>query len=871
MASFTDPKTISSTVGISIDPANCVLWLDASDISTFYQLSANNGLGYDPTQPVTSDGEPVGAWLDKSGYNHNFGVITTVNRPIYSLSSVYFDPTVTNKWLECIDENIYSYRNNAVDPLSGLTIFIVSELASTAGSTSRVLFTQLSTTNVAIAYNSTSITSPIVVQSGSSLATWCKYTAARASNSLNPDYLTTINPFIPTTTTVYAYNNLLQLMVGGSPTNAAAPSFSNDHTTIKRIRIGADLNNFTAPTLPFFGRIREIIVYNIPLTFQQQKFVEAYLGEKWRAPYISYPDSSGGYNTSSVWFNNVVPTLSSATVLANGYVIDVTTSGVYPKFQNRRFTNWGWADPGISKGGTFIINGNVNILTERVWQDVTWGDIQRTAANGYSVSWESLSPVIGIPSGSTLNLSADSIQCLSFTVPALTASGTVKLDVPYLYGHSTSPVLRATNNANITINNALLAVNNRWHSTTVTSPGVVVSVNSGSTCTFNNCDLRENLTLLAPEATFDLRVNKCTHVYNNHGTTIFNNCLIGSYGYRQSSTTNAYVTNTTEAIGSGVYLNSSGGVSYGYFNNCTLECANVNTPADKIAVYLNGLGTRSYFNNCTIKGSNFDTSQTSKDYSNAGLIVATGALAEIVNSTVTGGAGNGTYTSGTLRYDNIGSYPAGIRMSGATSILTLSSCSVYGSPTKKAQGIHGTAGILNTFNCKFFAGPDSNAINGQVTTGNISGPIIEDYYTGYRAIALPKYFINPVPKNSYIKYATDGTGLGFNAFTYQYTIDSLSAFSMPDVSAVRLGTPYAGGLLVGTAVIPPAEAVSYGTLVDNTTGSAILTLDLLNTFFQTPLSSLAAPALSGTIGYRIANTLTSNESIGHLIASFTTN
>ena len=124
-----------------------------------------------------------------------------------------------------------------------------------------------------------------------------------------------------------------------------------------------------------------------------------------------------------------------------------------------------------------------------------------------------------------------------------------------------------------------------------------------------------------------------------------------------------------------------------------------------------------------------------------------------------------------------------------------------------------------------------------------------------------------MPKNAYIRYAANGTGVGFDAYTYQYTVDSLSAFSMPNEGDVRLGTPYAGGLLTGKAIIPPISAVSYGTLVDNSSGTAILTLDLLNTFFQTPLSALSTP---GTIGYRVANSLNTVESVGHLIASFTT-
>jgi hypothetical protein len=47
---------------------------------------------------------------------------------------------------------------------------------------------------------------------------------------------------------------------------------------------------------------------------------------------------------------------------------------------------------------------------------------------------------------------------------------------------------------------------------------------------------------------------------------------------------------------------------------------------------------------------------------------------------------------------------------------------------------------------------------------------------------------------------------------------------MPSRSDVRLGTSYASGSLTGTLAVPSASAVSLGTPVDNTTGTAVLTV-----------------------------------------------
>lgn len=72
------------------DLANLVLWLDASDISTLWQ-----DLG--KTTPVSSDGDVVGVWDDKSGNNNVADQGTTASKPLYKvaiqngLSVVRFD------------------------------------------------------------------------------------------------------------------------------------------------------------------------------------------------------------------------------------------------------------------------------------------------------------------------------------------------------------------------------------------------------------------------------------------------------------------------------------------------------------------------------------------------------------------------------------------------------------------------------------------------------------------------------------------------------------------------------------------------------------------------------------------------------------
>lgn len=62
------------------------LWLDPSDLSTLFQDDAG-------TTPVTSDGDPVGLVLDKSGRGNHLSQATLASRPVYRTDG-------TLHWLE---------------------------------------------------------------------------------------------------------------------------------------------------------------------------------------------------------------------------------------------------------------------------------------------------------------------------------------------------------------------------------------------------------------------------------------------------------------------------------------------------------------------------------------------------------------------------------------------------------------------------------------------------------------------------------------------------------------------------------------------------------------------------------------------------
>ena len=83
---------------------------------------------------------------------------------------------------------------------------------------------------------------------------------------------------------------------------------------------------------------------------------------------------------------------------------------------------------------------------------------------------------------------------------------------------------------------------------------------------------------------------------------------------------------------------------------------------------------------------------------------------------------------------------------------------------------------------------------------------------------------------------------------------------VPPVSSVRQGTTYNLGLSTGTCIIPPVSSVAAGALVDNLTGTAVLTP-------QTTWSYPTTASDVNSIGGRLRNALNTN-SANSLINSF---
>jgi hypothetical protein len=230
---------------------------------------------------------------------------------------------------------------------------------------------------------------------------------------------------------------------------------------------------------------------------------------------------------------------------------------------------------------------------------------------------------------------------------------------------------------------------------------------------------------------------------------------------------------------------------------------------------------------------------------------ATGTTNVGINNSSTGtvivnGVVNGVYTTSGITNTGTGSVIVygNLTPTTATCISNTStgSVTVLGNITADSRGGNGIT--------------SSNAAANVRISGNLIGAP-----NGIPAVYAASYTVNPVPYQTYIRYANNGTGVGSDAYLYHYTTDSLSAFSMPPVSAVRAGLQYADNTLTGTCQMPAASAVTFGALVDNTSGTAALTN---NTLFDISVASLTA---TNSLGERLKNSATV-ESVGRIIASF---
>ena len=222
-------------------------------------------------------------------------------------------------------------------------------------------------------------------------------------------------------------------------------------------------------------------------------------------------------------------------------------------------------------------------------------------------------------------------------------------------------------------------------------------------------------------------------------------------------------------------------------------------------------------------------------YSTAGAInnASTGSLT-ITSSTATAGNGGsavnayainnastGTIyiTGGTLNGGSTGANASAVN-NNSTGSVTLSNCSLTGGGSSQALNNASTGGVEATA-CTFTASAFANAVSITNTSADVrlSGDFL-DHWSGWKAISGSKWRIGTAPTLGQTRYALAGTT---GSYFTMYGADN-GSFGNPIAANVRSGVSYGGGNLTGTCAVPAAGSVAFGVPVDNTTGTAVLTV-----------------------------------------------
>jgi len=99
-------------------------------------------------------------------------------------------------------------------------------------------------------------------------------------------------------------------------------------------------------------------------------------------------------------------------------------------------------------------------------------------------------------------------------------------------------------------------------------------------------------------------------------------------------------------------------------------------------------------------------------------------------------------------------------------------------------------------------------------------------------------------------------------------IDATQNAAMPAASDVRSGVNYASGALTGSCAVPAAGSVALGVPVDNTTGTAVLSLaSVIQDLWAAPTSGMTT---AGSIGERLKNCSTAEITGEQLAAALST-
>ena len=212
---------------------------------------------------------------------------------------------------------------------------------------------------------------------------------------------------------------------------------------------------------------------------------------------------------------------------------------------------------------------------------------------------------------------------------------------------------------------------------------------------------------------------------------------------------------------------------------------------------------------------------------NPGCAVSnTGGGSVTITGDVTGGS-NGfnpsavqiTTVSGSVSVTGNITGPTGVATAGAILNSTAGLTSIVGNITASVgHGVlNSSTGTLTISGGTYTASTTANAVSSTNTSSIVraSGSFIYAS-NGIVPINAAKFILLTTPTAAKTRYALNGTG----TFVDMFTADNTGL--APAVGDVRAGVVY--GSATGALAVPSANSVAFGVAVDNTTGTAVLTL-----------------------------------------------
>lgn len=182
---------------------------------------------------------------------------------------------------------------------------------------------------------------------------------------------------------------------------------------------------------------------------------------------------------------------------------------------------------------------------------------------------------------------------------------------------------------------------------------------------------------------------------------------------------------------------------------------------------------------------------------------------------------------------------------------------IYGSSSSvfDANGIYVQNNFFGTIKVNGSLYADrTHAIQIAASSVNFLGTLIVNgslYNSAIGTLALRAYRYHTlvIPTNYVHRVSIDGISQTANLYSVDY-----SGFSLPSASDVRYGISFGNNNLVGTCRVPTANNVSLGILVDNTTGTAVLTSEAIKSvIWDQNVTGLVTP---NSIGARLKNVAT---------------